>query len=80
MVGNPGQSLGVFPRLLTEIVVGCPWRPPAWATDGHGRVRERFMWAALDCCGGFALELVGAAVPAVTGQITAEIAGALGGR
>ncbi|MHB8614072.1 MAG: PaaI family thioesterase [Candidatus Dormibacteraceae bacterium] len=67
------QSLGVFPRLVKDVVAGCPWRPPVWATDGHGRVRERFVWAALDCCGGFALELVGTAVPVVTGRLTAEI-------
>ncbi|GAC1474655.1 MAG: hypothetical protein PVS3B2_19470 [Candidatus Dormibacteraceae bacterium] len=68
-----GQSLGVFPRLVKEVVAACTWRPPAWATDGHDRVRERFAWAALDCCGGFALELSGTIGPVITGRLTAEV-------
>ena len=68
------HSLGVFPRLVRDAgAVGCRWRPPAWATDRYARALERFVWAALDCSGGFALELAGPAVPVMTGRITAEV-------
>lgn len=36
-------------------VVAAPWTPPPWTASEDGLVRPEFVWAALDCPGGWAL-------------------------
>ncbi|GAC1657140.1 MAG: hypothetical protein NVS9B1_14200 [Candidatus Dormibacteraceae bacterium] len=68
------HSLGVFPRPLADgRAVACRWRPPAWAGDGRGKTRERFVWAALDCSGGFAIDLGEPVGMVLTGRLTTEV-------
>lgn len=63
----------VYTSMYLQRVLGLLWRPPAWATGGNARALERFVWAALDCSGGFALDLAAPAVPVMTGRLTAEV-------
>jgi hypothetical protein len=37
-------------------LVASPWTPPAWAADADGVVAPKFIWAALDCPGYFAMD------------------------
>lgn len=68
------HSLGVFPRPLADAsAVACLWRPPAWAGDGRGKTRGRFLWAALDCSGGFAIDLRKPVGMVMTGRLTTEV-------
>jgi hypothetical protein len=30
-------------------LVASPWTPPEWTADGKGRVKQEFVWSALDC-------------------------------
>jgi hypothetical protein len=71
---DPGDGLRIFPGPVDVIgVVAAPWIPDASLADEDGRVRDEFVWAALDCAGGFACE------PAedtaiVLGQLSAHVA------
>jgi len=68
------HSLGVFPRpLAAGGAVACLWRPPAWAGDGQEQTRERYVWAALDCSGGFAIDLGKPVGMVLTGRLTTEV-------
>jgi hypothetical protein len=49
---RPGQVGG-------EQLVATVWTPDASLADGDGLVHPEFVWAALDCPGAFAVELVG---------------------
>jgi hypothetical protein len=52
---EPGDGLRIFPGAVAgRNIVACPWRPHESLGDGSGRVRPEFLWAALDCPGGFA--------------------------
>ena len=50
-----GDGLRIFPGAVagSDLVAG-PWHPDASLADADGRVRDEFMWAALDCAGAFA--------------------------
>ncbi len=61
LVLRPGPAGGV---------VATTWRPDA--TLGVGDVRDEFVWAALDCPGAFAVELVGRGTR-VLGRLTVRI-------
>lgn len=68
-----GDGLGIFPGWVNgRDLVAAPWLPDASLADGRGRVRQRFLWAALDCPGAFALS--GTSIrPMVLGRITATV-------
>lgn len=61
-VGGPAGAAGV---------VATTWVPDASLTDADGMVGEPFVWAALDCPGGWASDLT--ARPMVLGRITARV-------
>jgi hypothetical protein len=64
-----GLRPGPVPGL--DHTTAAPWTPsPVIATDA-GRVPPELVWAALDCPGGWTLDLVGR--PAVLGRITAVV-------
>ncbi|KPK06110.1 MAG: hypothetical protein AMJ64_09940 [Betaproteobacteria bacterium SG8_39] len=51
-----GDGLCIFPGPPAEDGgVAAPWIPHAAFADGDGRVRNRYLWAALDCTGGWAV-------------------------
>lgn len=55
--GN-GDGLRIFPGPLgRDGIVASPWIPDASLVDSSGRVQPEFLWAALDCPGGFSFDL-----------------------
>ena len=70
-----GDGLRIFPGPLgRDGIVACPWVPAASFADNGGTVRPEFMWAALDCPGGFSFEMTqGDAV--LLGELAADVRG-----
>ncbi|NUU22517.1 MAG: hypothetical protein HOV68_13530 [Streptomycetaceae bacterium] len=70
-----GDGLRLFPGLLPQRpdTTACPWVPDASLAGPDGtRVRPEFVWAALDCPGGWTA--LGTAVPMVVlGRMTTRI-------
>ena len=66
------DGLGLQPGLLSDRAdtTAAVWRPDASLADGD-RVRPEFVWAALDCPGGWTVDLVGR--PMVLGRMTAQV-------
>lgn len=51
-----GDGLRIFPGQVGEReMVAAPWIPYKALADENGRVRQEFVWAALDCTGAFAV-------------------------
>ena len=72
-LARPAQDgLGLRPGLLPDRAdtTAALWRPDASLADGGG-VRPEFVWAALDCPGGWTVDLVGR--PMVLGRMTAQV-------
>jgi hypothetical protein len=68
---SEGDGLRVFAGPLQENVVAAVWLPTADLCDENNRVRSRFIWAALDCPGYFAVQEQSGA--AVLGRFTVHI-------
>jgi len=52
---NEGDGLRIFPGPVTgRQIVAAPWTPDQTLAGADGRVRQEFVWAALDCPGAFA--------------------------
>ena len=50
-----GDGLRIFAgQMADRALLAAPWVPQASLDDGSGRVAPEFLWAALDCAGGFA--------------------------
>jgi len=66
------DGLGLQPGLLADRAdtTAARWQPDASLADG-GAVRPEFVWAALDCPGGWTVDLVGR--PMVLGRMTAQV-------
>ena len=61
-IARPGSDgLGLRPGLLPgrEGVTAASWRPDGSLADAAGQVRPEFVWAALDCPGGWTVDVVG---------------------
>ncbi|MHB8508266.1 MAG: hypothetical protein ACYDGR_06410 [Candidatus Dormibacteria bacterium] len=72
----PGDGLQISPgRVARRTTVASPWVPADSLSVGEGDlVRVRYMWAALDCVGAYALHAAGATdEPLLLGRITAKI-------
>ncbi len=68
-----GDGLRIFPGPLGDRpdTTACPWVPdPSLSEDGR-TVLPEFVWAALDCPGGWTVDLGGR--PMVLGRITAQM-------
>jgi len=67
----PGDGLRLAPGPVTGVrdVVAAPWEPAAGAAGGY--VPAPQVWAALDCPGGWSVDIVGR--PMVLGTITAQV-------
>lgn len=70
----PGDGLRIFARRLPGAsVLADRWTPDASLADDDGAVRPEFVWAALDCPGGWAaFDRIPGGV-AVLGRMTARI-------
>ena len=67
---GPDNALGLRlrPGHLGDRRTACTWRPAADLAGADGRVGTPFLWAALDCPGGWTMDLEGR--PSVLGQLT----------
>ena len=71
---EPGDGLRLQPGPVRgRSIVATPWIPVAGVGDADGVVRPEFVWAALDCPGGFAALRGRRPRPLVLGRITARI-------
>jgi hypothetical protein len=69
----PGDGLGIRPGPVgTESRVASPWIPDA-SLGVAGVLRTEFVWAALDCPGGFAAVARRRSRPVLLGRISAEL-------
>jgi hypothetical protein len=70
---SPGDGLRLRPGPVEghDGVVAAAWRPDDSVVDGSGQVAVPVLWAALDCPGGWAVDLAGR--PMVLGTMTASI-------
>lgn len=50
---EPGDGLRIFPGGADDGIVAATWRPDPDLADAAGRVAAQFVWAALDCPGGW---------------------------
>ena len=51
-----GDGLRIFTgRVANSDVVAAPWVPDTSLADTNGRIKEPFIWAALDCPGAYAI-------------------------
>ena len=69
---DDGDGLGLRPGLFAPGRTGCLWTPHPSLADETGRVPAMFVWAALDCPGGWTSDLD--ARPLVLGRMTATTA------
>lgn len=75
----PGDGLRIFPGPVAgRDLVAAPWTPDASLADGRGAVRPEFLWAALDCPGGWAAIVAdGGGAPMLLGELAAHVLGAV---
>ncbi len=67
-----GDGLRIFPGRVGESrLLAAPWTPTADLADDEGKVRPEFVWAALDCPGGWA-SIGGLERPSVLGTMAAR--------
>jgi acyl-coenzyme A thioesterase PaaI-like protein len=65
------EGLRLRPGPLGDGRTACTWNPAADLAAGDGLVEPVFLWAALDCPGGWSIDLEGR--PSVLGQMSASI-------
>jgi hypothetical protein len=70
---GPGDGLRLRPGPVdgAEAVVAAAWTPDDSVVDGQGEVTVPVLWAALDCPGGWAVDIAGR--PMVLGTMTAWV-------
>jgi len=66
-----GLLLEPGPLLWRDDLTACPWTPDPSLDAGDGTVGLPAVWAALDCPGGWSVDLVGR--PMVLGSITVSV-------
>ena len=67
-----GDGLRIFPGAAEDgAQVAAQWRPDEGLSDGEGRVRSEYLWAALDCPGYFAVQKISG--PAVLGRLAVTL-------
>lgn len=72
---DEGDGLRIFPgRVAGRRMLAATWTPTADLADEAGRVRPEFVWAALDCPGGWSAIDLGAR-PSVLGTLAARKTG-----
>lgn len=68
---GPGDGLQLYSGPLPDGRMACPWRPHQNFGDADGLLATPFMWAALDCPGGWAAHIK--AKPMVLARMTAAL-------
>jgi hypothetical protein len=75
---EPGDGLRIFPGSLEgSSTIAAPWVPDGSLADEAGSVRPEFVWAALDCTGGFAVMPAPEGAAVVLGELGVSIVGEL---
>jgi len=69
---RPADALRIFPGEVAPGRVAAPWVPDGSLADGSGRVRLRYVAAALDCPGAWALVSTYGPVLMVLGRLTID--------
>lgn len=73
---HKGDGLRIYPQQLAEHpLFVATWLPDESLSDRTGRVRDEFIWAALDCPGGFAVWLLDPQALCLLGRLRATIVG-----
>ena len=70
---EPGDGMRIFPGELGDGVFAAEWTPGEWLSDGEGRVRPEFVWAALDCPTSAPVANFGAGPAMVLARLTARL-------
>jgi hypothetical protein len=70
---DDGDGLRMFPGLIAPGRTACTWTPHPAMAAGDGRLDPEYVWAALDCPGGWTEDLEGR--PIVLGRMTAQVFG-----
>ena len=73
-IARPGSDgLGLRPGLLPgrKGVTAASWQPDGSLADSAGRVRPEFVWSALDCPGGWTVDVAGR--PLVLGRMSGQV-------
>ena len=74
-----GDGLRIFAGPLSSVgddwpdAFAAPWIPDASLLGEDGRVAEEFVWAALDCPGGYAVIPLVGGVPVLLGRLAATV-------
>jgi hypothetical protein len=68
---QPGDGLRLEPGPVGPDTVAALWRPHPSVAGTDGRIGPEFVWAALDCPGGWAVDLVGQ--PMVLGRVSGQV-------
>jgi hypothetical protein len=73
---EPADGLRIFPGSLDGTsTIAAPWIPDGSLAGESGAVRAEFVWAALDCTGGFAVLPAPEGAAVVLGELCVSIAG-----
>jgi len=70
---DPGDGMCIFPGELDDGVFAAEWTPDESLSDGEGRVRPEFVWAALDCPTSAPVANFGDGPPMVLARLTARL-------
>lgn len=71
-----GDGLRIFPGSpKSGNLVAAPWIPDKSLTDGSRRIRDEFLWAALDCTSGWAVWPTPEGKAIVLGELSARVDG-----
>jgi hypothetical protein len=76
--GMGPESLRVHAGKVGTGPFATPFTPPLWTAGPHGTVRDRFLWAPLDCAAGWRVSLDEPRRLAVTGWLSAEVVAPVG--
>ena len=69
-----GDALCIFPGPVAgRELYAADWTPDASLADGSGRVRDEFVWAALDCPSGIVTDLLGDVGLILLGRLAADL-------
>lgn len=73
---KPADGLRIFPgQVESSSLLAAPWQPDASLADKSGKVGTEFLWAALDCTGGFAVLPLPEGAAIVLGELCASVIG-----
>lgn len=72
---EPGDGMRLLPGRLPEGRTACTWTPERSLAERHEWVHPAFVWAALDCPGGWTGDLAGR--PMVLGRIAVALGTAI---